>query len=66
LAERHHTAATVVTGPATDNAAGVRLVERETGAPAINARTDPDRLADAVLERLPFPAARRGGEVHDA
>jgi hypothetical protein len=61
LAERHRTAATVVTGPATDNAAGVRLVERETGAPAINARTDPDRLADAVLERLPFPGARRGG-----
>jgi hypothetical protein len=61
LHERHRTRATVVTGPATDNAAGSGLVERETGAPAINARTDPDRLADAVLERLPFPGARRGG-----
>lgn len=60
LRERHGATASVITGPATDNAAGVRLVERETGAPAINARTDPDRLAEAVLALLPLDAPRRG------
>jgi len=42
----------VVTGPATDNVAGTMLVERETSVAAINARTDPTRLAAVVLERL--------------
>lgn len=52
LRARHQLTATVVTGPATDNVAGIRLVEAETGVPAINARTHPGRLADAVLAAL--------------
>ena len=41
-----------VTGPATDNLVGTRLIEERLGVPAANARTDPDRLADIVLRRL--------------
>jgi len=42
----------VVTGPATDNAVGTTLIEERTGVPAINARTDAPRLAEAVLAAL--------------
>jgi len=52
LEERFGVATSAVTGPATDNVAGTRLVERETGVAAINARSEPSRLADAVLTRL--------------
>ncbi|HUK12460.1 MAG TPA: hypothetical protein VLW17_04085, partial [Thermoanaerobaculaceae bacterium] len=52
LEERFGVATSAVTGPATDNVAGTRLVERETGVAAINARSEPSRLADAVLARL--------------
>jgi hypothetical protein len=49
LKERHALSATVVTGPATDNSAGTRLIESETQAPARNARAEPSALADIVL-----------------
>jgi hypothetical protein len=52
LAERHGLAAAVVTGPATDNAAGIRLVETQTGVPGRNARTDARGLGDRVLAVL--------------
>ncbi|MFN7973173.1 MAG: hypothetical protein U0166_12640 [Acidobacteriota bacterium] len=52
LRERHGMLATVVTGPATDNAAGVKLVAAHTGAAGINARTSPAALADHVLAAL--------------
>ncbi len=61
LRERHGLRADFVTGPATDNAAGVKLVERETGAPGINARTDAPRLAGAVLEKLGPAVRERAG-----
>lgn len=60
LKERHGLATTVVTGPATDNRAGVRLIERETGVPAINARTDAPRLAEVVEQAL---TCQRPGQV---
>ncbi len=41
-----------VTGPATDNAVGVRLIEERLGVRAVNARTAPAELADVVLARL--------------
>lgn len=41
-----------VTGPATDNAVGVSLIEERLGVPAINARTAPGALADVVLARI--------------
>jgi hypothetical protein len=40
-----------VTGPATDNVAGTRIIEEVVGVPAINARTDGERLAALVRER---------------
>ncbi len=41
-----------VTGPATDNVAGTRIIEEVVGVPAINARTDGERLAALVRGRL--------------
>lgn len=41
-----------VTGPATDNAVGTRLIEAKTGIPAINALADAPRLAEVVLAAL--------------
>jgi hypothetical protein len=61
LRERHALDAHVATGPATDNAAGTKLVERETGVPGVNARTDPALLAETVLARLPLAAEEAGG-----
>ena len=41
-----------MTGPATDNLAWTRIIEEQCGVPAINARTDGERLAALVRERL--------------
>jgi hypothetical protein len=41
-----------VTGPATDNIAGTKIIEEALGVPAINARIDGERLAALVRERL--------------
>lgn len=49
-----------VTGPATDNAVGVTLIEERLGVPAINARTAPAALADVVLARI--GAGKAAGE----
>lgn len=45
-----------VTGPATDNLAGTRILEEQLGIPAINARTDGGRLAEVVWERMGLDA----------
>lgn len=47
----------VLSGPATDNEIGVEFVEHHLGIPGANARTHPERLAELVLNRLPFAAA---------
>lgn len=47
--------ASVVTGPATDNSAGVDLIRERFAAAAHNARTDPVGLADVVLASLGRP-----------
>jgi hypothetical protein len=52
LAREHGIRPVAVTGPATDNAVGTRLIEARTGIPAINARTDAPRLAEVVLAAL--------------
>jgi hypothetical protein len=41
-----------VTGPATDNLAGTRIIEETLGVPAINARTEGARLGELVREKL--------------
>jgi hypothetical protein len=61
LAERHALATTVVTGPATDNAAGTRLVQAQTNVPGFNARTEADALAGAVLDKLGLAGRARAG-----
>jgi len=62
LKERYGLSATAVTGPATDNVAGTKLIERETGIPGINARTAPAALAELVLAKLHITAAAVNGE----
>ena len=52
LADRHGLTSTAVTGPATDNNAGIRLVETQTGVPGHNARTDAKGLCETVLAAL--------------
>ncbi len=49
-----------VTGPATDNAVGVALIEERLGVPAVNARTGPAALADEVVARLHAAGALAG------
>ncbi len=45
-----------ITGPATDNAVGTNIIEETMGVAAINARTEPEKLARLVLEKLSLPA----------
>jgi hypothetical protein len=52
LAERYGIVPAAVTGPATDNAVGVRMIELGLGIPAANARTAPEALTDAVVAHL--------------
>jgi hypothetical protein len=61
LRERFGIEPVAVTGPATDNLAGTRIIEEQLGVPAINARLDAPRLAALVRERLvaqPLEAGR--------
>ncbi|HEY2294505.1 MAG TPA: hypothetical protein VGM86_27720 [Thermoanaerobaculia bacterium] len=55
LRERFGIEPVVVTGPATDNVAGTRIIEEAVGVPAINARTDGERLAGLVRQKLERP-----------
>jgi len=52
LKARYGLSVSAVTGPATDNTAGSRLVEQQTGVPGRNARTERAALAELVLEGL--------------
>lgn len=55
LRERFGIEPAAVTGPATDNLAGTRIIEEQLGVPAINARLDAARLTARVRERLQVP-----------
>lgn len=52
LRERFGIEPVAVTGPATDNLAGTRIIEESLGVPAINARTEGERLSALVREKL--------------
>jgi hypothetical protein len=52
LRERFGIEPVAVTGPATDNLAGTKILEEQLGIPAINARTDAPRLAELVRARM--------------
>jgi hypothetical protein len=47
-----------VTGPATDNIAGTKIIEEALGVPAINARIDGERLAALLRDRLALGVAK--------
>jgi hypothetical protein len=55
LRERFGIEPVAVTGPATDNLAGTRIIEEQLGVPAINARLDAPRLAALVRGKLTSP-----------
>lgn len=52
LRERFDIEPAVVTGRATDNAVGVKIIREQLGVPAFNAITDGAALADHVIESL--------------
>ena len=52
LRERFGIEPAAVTGPATDNIAGTEIIEQALGVPAINARTNGEKLAARVREVL--------------
>jgi hypothetical protein len=52
LRERFGIEPAAVTGPATDNIAGTEIIEEALGVPAINARTNGEKLAARVRELL--------------
>lgn len=54
-----------LSGPATDNSAGVSYIEERFGVPAANGRSDPGKLADLVASRIAACGLRRGLRVAD-
>ena len=56
LRERFSIEPSVVTGPATDNAVGVQIIEEQMNVRACNAITDGAKLGDLVIDSLKLPA----------
>lgn len=56
LRERFGIEPSVVTGPATDNAVGVAIIEEQMSVRACNAITDGAKLGDLVIDSLKLPA----------
>lgn len=65
LKEEHGIAATVVTGPATDNEAGTSVITSLCDVPSANARTDRNRLADIVMGALGIDQPRAPQGLHE-
>lgn len=61
LREEYGITPVAVTGPATDNLAGTRIIEERLGVPAINARTAGEKLAEVVLAQLRPRALQAAG-----
>ncbi|MES1240038.1 MAG: hypothetical protein ABUT39_00325, partial [Acidobacteriota bacterium] len=66
LRERFGVEPVAVTGPATDNLAGTRIIEEQLGVPAINARLDGARLAARVRESLGLASKKAVKEAVEA
>jgi hypothetical protein len=64
LREEYGLEAAAVTGPATDNLVGTRLIEERLNCPARNARADAEGLTAVVLVRLGLRPRR--GQVEEA
>ena len=56
LRERFGIEPSVVTGPATDNAVGVQIIEEQMNVRACNAITDGAKLGDLIIDGLKLPA----------
>lgn len=52
LRDRHGLEPLVVTGPATDNEAGVQIIQRETGVTAINVRHNAAQIAEILVQSM--------------
>jgi hypothetical protein len=52
LSERHRFRPDLITGPATDNLTGIRIIERETGVKALNSRHSSREIAQFLLASL--------------
>lgn len=52
LRDRHGINPSIVTGPATDNVAGISVVERETGISALNARHHPTEITELLMNQI--------------
>jgi hypothetical protein len=55
----------VFSGPATDNAVGRDFIEKTLHVPAINARTDDEKLAELIASKLPEPVRAQAGRDSD-
>ena len=55
LRDRFHIEPSVVTGPATDNAVGVQIIEEQMSVRACNAISDGAKLGDLVIDSLKLP-----------
>ena len=58
LREQYGIEPVAVTGPATDNLVGTRIIGRSLEVAAINARTEAARLAETVLAKLKLDPRR--------
>ena len=62
LKEEYGIETTLITGPATDNAAGTDLINALLGVPGCNARTAPEHLAETVIDGLSEATTTPAGE----
>jgi hypothetical protein len=60
LRDRFYIEPCAVTGPATDNAVGVKIIEEQMNVRAVNAMTSGAALGDHIIESLGL-AARTSG-----
>jgi hypothetical protein len=60
LRERFDIEPCAVTGPATDNAVGVKIIEEQMGVCALNALSSGAALGDHIIESLGLGAQARG------
>jgi hypothetical protein len=52
MRQRYGLRPTMITGPATDNEAGTRILQDQLGIPALNARSHPERFAASFVAAI--------------
>jgi len=66
LRERFQVEPCAVTGPATDNQAGVKIIEEQTGVRGFNAMSNGAALGDSIIEALKLPVRSPGDTSGEA